>query len=131
MPETHVLDPPQQADATVAFIGPHLGQSRSQLPLVGAVARVYWILAGNAALYLLALDIALRGPEYRWTTDVAFWTVVASLALVRYVDIAALGGATASGGAASLRDWHRYVRRLLPIAAIVWLIAHGLALIDL
>lgn len=124
MPETHVLDPPQQADATVAFIGPHLDQSRSQLPLVGAVARVYWILAA-------ALAIALRGPEYRWTTDVAFWTVVASLALVRYVDIAALGGATASGGAASRRDWHRYVRRLLPIAAIVWLLAHGLALIDL
>jgi hypothetical protein len=131
MPETHVLDPPQRADATVAFIGPRLEQSRSQPSLIGAVARVYWMLAGNAALYLVALAIALRGPEYRWTTDVGFWAVVASLALVRYADITALGGATASGGPASLSDWHRYVRGLLPIAAAVWLIAHGLALSDL
>ncbi|HEY7249832.1 MAG TPA: hypothetical protein VIG37_05005 [Methylomirabilota bacterium] len=75
------------------------------------------MLAGNAALYLLALAIALREPEYGRTTDAGCWTAVASLALVRYVDITLLDEATASGGRASLRDWHRYVRGLLPIAA--------------
>jgi hypothetical protein len=94
--------------------------------LTGAFARLYWMLGGNAALSLLAIGIAQQGPQPTWVTDAVFWTVAASLVLVRYLDIALLGGATASGGPASLRDWHRYSWRLLLVALGVWIIAHAI-----
>jgi hypothetical protein len=93
--------------------------------LTGAFARLYWMLGGNAALSLLAIGIARQGPERTWVTDAVFWTVAASLVLVRYLDIVLLGGATASGEPASLCDWHRYSWRLLLVALAVWIIAHA------
>lgn len=94
--------------------------------LTGAFARLYWMLGGNAALSLLAIGIVQHGPERTWVTDAVFWTVAASLVLVRYLDIAWLGGTTASGEPASLRDWHRYSWRLLLVALAVWIIAHAI-----
>jgi len=87
------------------------------------------MLAGNAVLYLAAVAITQQGHERAWTADAAFWAAVASLVLVRYVDIALLGGATASGKPASLSDWYRYAGRLLLLALAAWIIAHAVALI--
>ena len=101
----------------------------SSPPFLGAVARLYWMLLGNAGLSLLAFRIAQRGPERTWITDVAFWTVVASVVLVRYLDIVRLGGTTASGDPASLGDWRGYSWRLLLIALAVWIVAHALRLV--
>jgi hypothetical protein len=83
------------------------------------------MLVGNAVLYLVAVAITQHGHERAWTTDAAFWTAVASLVLVRYVDIALLGGATSSGEPASFSDWYRYAGRLLLLATA----AHAVALI--
>jgi hypothetical protein len=105
---------------------PRPPKADSSPPFLGAVARLYWMLLGNAVLSLIAFRIAQRGPERTWITDVAFWTVVASLVLVRYLDIARLGGTTASGEPASFRDWRQYSWRLLLIALAVWIVAHAL-----
>jgi hypothetical protein len=122
----HLLDPPKtcasQADAPS-------GATSSKPSFVGALARLFWMLVGNAGLFLVALAIAEKGSGGTWTADVAFWAVVASLVLVRHLDIARLGGATASGSPASLRDWYRYTGWLLLVASVVWLIAHAVALV--
>jgi hypothetical protein len=60
----------------------------SSPPFVGAVARLYWMLLGNAALSLIALDLAQRASERTRLTDAAFRTVVASPVLLRYLDLA-------------------------------------------
>src|SRR4030095_16555071 len=105
---------------------PRPPKADSSPPFLGAVARLYWMLLGNAVLSLIAFRIAQRGPERTWITDVPFWTVVASLVLVRYLDIARLGGTTAAGAPASFRDWRQYSWRLLLIALAVWIVAHAL-----
>jgi hypothetical protein len=87
------------------------------------------MLLGNAVLSLIAFRIAQRGHERTWITDAAFWTVVASLVLVRYLDIVRLGGTTASGEPAAFRDWRGYSWRLLLIALAVWIAAHALRLV--
>ena len=84
------------------------------------------MLLGNAALSLIALGIAQRGPERTWLTDAAFWIVAASLVLDRYLDIARLGGTTASGEPSSFRAWRQYSWRLLLLALAVWIVAHAL-----
>jgi hypothetical protein len=108
---------------------PRPPKTDSSPPFLGAVARLYWMLLGNAVLALIAFRIAQPGPERTWITDVAFWTVAASLVLVRYLDIVRLGGTTASGEPASSRDWRGYSWRLLLIALAVWIVAHALRLV--
>jgi hypothetical protein len=85
------------------------------------------MLLGNAILALVALIIVQQGRDRAWATDAAFWGAVASLVLVRYVDIALLDGATASGEPASSRDWRRYTAGLLPLALVMWIGAHAAA----
>jgi hypothetical protein len=94
--------------------------------LTGALARFYWMLGGNAALSLTAIGIAQQGPECTWVADFTFWAVAASLVLVRYLDIALLGGTTASGDPASVGAWYGYSWRLLLVASAVWIIAHAI-----
>jgi hypothetical protein len=131
MPETHLLDPSKQAASKVSFIGPQPKQADSKRSFIGAVARLYWMLVGNAGVYVVAIAITQQGHERAWATDAAFWMAVASLVLVRYVDIALLGGATASGEPASFGDWYRYAGRLLLLSLAVWIIAHAVVLIGL
>lgn len=127
MPETVLLDPPKQSDPKPACIGASPGQPDKKYPLIGGVARLYWMLVGNAALYLAAVAITQQGHQRAWTADVAFWAAVVSLVLVRYVDIALLGGAAAAGEPTSFSDWYRYAGRLFVIALAVWIIAHAAA----
>ena len=124
MPETKLLDPPKQADSSPSVNGVPPKQAVARFPLIGAVARLYWMLVGNAVLFLIAIAIVQQGNERAWTTDAGFWTAVGSLVLVRYVDVALLGGATTSGEPASFSDWYRYVGRLLLVALAVWIAAH-------
>jgi hypothetical protein len=98
---------------------------------LSTLARLYWMLVGNGILVLLALAITQDRLQRAWTTDAAFWAVVASLVLVRYLDVARLGGKTASGEPASLRDWYRYSRGLLLLAAVVWIVLRAIPLVGL
>jgi hypothetical protein len=132
MPETRPQDPLKYADSKPAPIGAPAKQADSRHhPLLAALARLYWLLVGNGLLCLLALAIAQQGHERAWTADAAFWTVVASLILVRYLDIARLGGTAATREPASLRDWYLYARRLVLLALAVWIVAHAVPLIGL
>jgi hypothetical protein len=95
--------------------------------VAGAVARVYWMILGNSALYMTALAITQRAPPATWAVDTLFWATVASLVLVRYVDVRVLGGLTASGRRASLRDWHRYSRTLFLLSLALWIASQAVA----
>jgi hypothetical protein len=98
---------------------------------ISTLARLYWMLVGNGILVLLALAITQDRHQRALTTDAAFWAVVASLLVVRYLDVARLGGKTASGEPASLGDWFRYSRRLLLIAAVAWIVVRAIPLVGL
>ena len=108
MPEPILVDQPRQADSKVSFIGVLPKRPDPKATLISAVARLYRMLTGNTVLYLIARPIAQQGHQSTATTHAGFCAAVVSLVLVRYLDITRLGGATAAGEPASLRDWYRY-----------------------
>lgn len=93
-----------------------------------ALARFYWMFAGNAAVGFLAMSIARHAQALSWR-DLAYWGAVASLIAVRFVDIARLGGATADGEPATPAHWRRYSALLVLICGLGWAAAHGIALV--
>jgi hypothetical protein len=126
VPEPTLVDQPRRADSKTSFLGVLPKRPDPKATLIGAVARLYWMLAGNAVVYLLALAIAQQEHQPTSTTDVVFGAAVVSL-ILRYLDITRLGGATAAAEPASLGEWYRYVVWLLLLSLTVWIIARAVA----
>ena len=59
--------------------GPPPKQTVPKASVIGAFARLYWMLVGNAILTLVAVAIAQQGRDRAWATDATFWTAVASI----------------------------------------------------
>jgi hypothetical protein len=95
---------------------------------LGAVVRVYWMLLGYGILGLCSGMIAKSGPLLS-VRDVAFWAIVVSIIVVRYVDVTYFHGTTAEGEPSTTAHWRRYARRLILIAIAVWAAAHGAAFV--
>ena len=127
MPETNLLGLPKLSDPKVSLHPLPPKQSDAERSLAGAVARLYWMLVGNAVLYLAAVGITLQSHESPWVIDAVFWAAVASLVLVRYLDITRLHGLTGSGEPASVGDWSRYACRVFLVSLTVWILAHAVA----
>ena len=101
----------------------HASASR-QNTFSGCLARIFWVVAGNGALIIVALMIAEGAwwpPTWR---DAAYWAVVAALAAVRFADIRWLDGRTAEGAPATAADLGRYVVGLVAVAGGLWVLAH-------
>lgn len=97
-------------------------------PAAGGFARLYWMMLGNAAALMTALAIA-RMPT--WTVswrDLLFGVFVAGLVVVRWIDIARLGGKTADGAPATLGDWRRFSMIVTGVAFAAWFYAQSVEL---
>lgn len=92
---------------------------------LSGIVRFIWLMAGNAALFLLTALIVQR--KALSSLDIAFWVIVCAVILIRFIDITRMHGLTADGDPASLQHWRRYVLRLLLIGGGVWVLAHGVA----
>jgi hypothetical protein len=90
----------------------------------GVLARLWWMLFGNAVLALSAVFIFHNTAGFFHTADAVFWCAVASLVLVRYLDVRFLDGLTATGARASTRHWVKYTVLLVVCSAVVWAFAH-------
>ncbi len=100
------------------------GQRTSSL---GCLARLYWLLLGNVALGVSAIGVFQSRGAWLSARDILYWALVLSLLCVRYADVRYLGGATATGQPASVRDWRRYAVLVLAASAGLWALMHGLA----
>jgi len=89
---------------------------------IGLVARMFWLLFGNLALFMLAILI-LKKPAFS-VFDIAYWAIVAGLILVRYLDITRVHGLTSDSEPATLKHWRIYVVKLLLISGLLWGLAH-------
>jgi hypothetical protein len=94
---------------------------------LGFLARIYWMLAGNAILGLVAAKIAASSATLSWL-DLAYWGLVVSLVAVRYADVTVLDGTTADGARATRAHWRRYAAVLSIVCVSVWALAHLAAL---
>jgi hypothetical protein len=91
---------------------------------IGLVVRMIWLLAGNAALLMMAILIfQKRGISF---LDAGFWAIVAVLVLLRYMDITRLKGLTSNSEPATLKHWRSYVVKLLLASLALWVMAHGI-----
>ncbi len=95
----------------------------------GCLARLFWMILGNVCLLGCAKAISDRGAHALTPADLVFWTFVAALIGVRYVDIKRLEGLTAAGNPATITHWRRYVLFILVFSAIIWGSAHAIALL--
>lgn len=90
----------------------------------GILARLWWMFFGNVVLvFCILFIIENRGSPFQ-TSDWVFWFDVASLVLIRYVDIKFLDGCTVTGARASISHWIRYATLLAACSAAVWTLAH-------
>ena len=93
---------------------------------VGCLVHIFWMVFGNAALFMLAVVIY---QQPRWPLswrDGAFLLTVVAMVIVRWIDIQRYHGATASGELATPAHWRRYTWFLLVLALLTWGAAHFL-----
>jgi hypothetical protein len=95
-----------------------------QSTAAGILARLWWMLLGNMILAFSLIFIFRQERGFLHPADAVFWIVVATLVLVRYLDIRFLNGQTAMGTPASLKDWTRYVVLVAVGSTIAWALAH-------
>jgi len=90
-------------------------------------ARVVWMLLGPLALLVLAYGIVRAGPGWRTAWDAVFLLVVALMIAARWFEQRSGTATTVTGEPASPAHFRRYVRVLVPVAAVVWVAANLLA----
>lgn len=91
----------------------------------GCLFRVYWMLLGNALVFVCAYRI-VEAEGALILADAFYWLAVAGLVGARYVDVRYMEGRTAEGQPATMRDWRRYRLGVLGTSAVVWAAAHAL-----
>jgi hypothetical protein len=92
---------------------------------LSVIARLFWMVLGNAILFISSIFIFEHEGATLHTIDAVFWITVAAIMLVRYLDIKFLGGLTATGTPASITHWRKHVTLLLICSTAVWVLAHG------
>ena len=86
----------------------------------GCLVRLFWMLAGNAVLVVLAAKMASTGPSF--AIDAGYWCTVPLIIAARYVDIRSFAGRDEYGNPATVRDWRCHAAWVVAIAAAVWLL---------
>lgn len=103
-------------------------QPDRQTQFSGCLVRLVWMVAGNAALFILLIAIVEKHLVRLGIIDFFYWTVAAATLLLRYIDVRFLHGHTFDGSQpATLTQLRRYAGILIGIALIGWLLAHGTA----
>ena len=97
-------------------------------PPMGDLLRMFWLLAGNAGLAILAALISKAAPWTFSVLDGFFWGLVLALLVARYFDITRFGGLTANNEPANTGHWVRYAIKLVIISALLWVGAQSVAL---
>lgn len=99
------------------------------MTIPGLVLRLFGMVFGNLALALSAVLIIRHGNGIGSIPDIVYGLTVPLLIVIRFADIRYFNGSTGEGKPATMRDWSRYSIRIAIIAAFVWCLAHGAAML--
>ena len=86
-----------------------------------ALARLFWMFGGVAALLFCAIYIVLRRATF--VVYLIYVIVTIGLIAVRFIDIKYLKGEKMNGERASLSNWRRYALMLLIFAGILYIVS--------
>jgi hypothetical protein len=84
----------------------------------GALIRLYWMLVGNAAAFLIAAS-EIHDPVHLVWKDALFVVLVLSLPAARWLDVRKLGGTTADGKPMTSAALGRYTIAVLAAFAAI------------
>lgn len=87
-------------------------------------ARLTWILIGPLVLVGITYGVVTGGAGWLTGLDAAFAVVVGLMLLGRWVEQRSGTATTLTGEAATPAQLKRYVRTLIPLAVIVWIVAN-------
>ena len=110
---------------------PHLpAEIKQETNYLALLLRLFWVLIGVALLAMIAFFLAKNADSMFSLADVAYGATVGLLIWVRHLDVVKFHGLTSEGDRpATLDDWRSYTRNLLLVSGIVWIVAHGIALL--
>lgn len=87
----------------------------SPTPLTALALRVFWMMLGPAALFALAVAVALQRGS--WMVYAGYVAAVVLVVAARHLDISRYDGQTDTGEPATMEHFRRYATRLVLIAA--------------
>jgi hypothetical protein len=90
---------------------------------LSVLVRLLWMVVGNVVLVVAAISIH-HNRTLPSTADVVFWTTVAAMFAIRYIDGRFLRGRTATGEPATPASYRAYAVRLAVVAIMLWVAAH-------
>lgn len=93
----------------------------------GCLLRLFWTLAGNAAIYLSLATIAATKPTLPSSLDFVVGITLILMIAARWLDIARCGGRTIRDEPATLHHWRRYAVMLASATLAAWSLAHLIA----
>jgi hypothetical protein len=93
----------------------------------GCLLRLFWVVAGNAAIYLALATIAATKPPLPSSLDLVVGITLILMIAARWLDIARCDGRTISDEPATLRHWRRYGVMLAGATLAAWSLAHLIA----
>ena len=102
-------------------------QKEAPISGTGFLVRLYWMGIGNVLLLFLFFFIVEKRLIFPSLLDAAYLVALASLILIRYVDIRFLNGETGDGKPATLTHWRRYAMIIGSAGGAAWLLARVLA----
>ena len=88
---------------------------------LATLARIYWMMVAPGALLITVAAIFDGKQAGKLTLHIVYWAVVASLLLVRYVDIFKFQGETTDGAPATASHFRKYAITLALLAPALWL----------
>ena len=100
-------------------------QEQAYTPVSGCLARLFWLVGGNAMLALALLQILFTQPPIFSLVDAFYGSIVVLILVARYVDIRYFHGATGEGKPSTMADWRRHASIEVGAAAVAWCAAHA------
>jgi hypothetical protein len=95
----------------------------AQSSTAGAAVRLYWMLVGNAAAFLVAAS-EIRDPVHLLWKDALFVLLVASLPLARWIGMRRFGGTTADGEPMTPKHLKSYTMGVIAAFGAIWGLFH-------
>ena len=107
---------------------PHRNISQPGTTALARLVRLTWKLLGNFLLLIILVLIIIASPGVRNVLDVVFWSVVAGLILLRYIDIKVFWEQSADNKPATLKDWGSYSMGIILLSGFFWVVARAIVM---
>lgn len=92
----------------------------SENQMLGGLLRIYWVMIGNALLFLTGLTII--SSKNVLFHSILFWVIMVSLLLARYLEIRyCKGHKSDSPELATIQDWKKYSKFLVIFSLVFWI----------